>query len=283
MCTWFALLIGLGNVSATWAQSAPVDSGRDGTASSASTLEIVQHDRAYYAENTEAHVYTSKSGQTMPYRLFVPKDRDPKKTYPLVFFLHGAGSRGNDNLRHLRPWFAGWIDDAVQNEHPCFILMPQCPAGQQWVDTPWKEGSYSLEEVPISNAMILAKEVFDNVVAENPIDESRIYVVGLSMGGYGAWNFIMRYPDLVAAAVACCGAGDPTMACKIKELPIWAFHGDMDKIVPFEGSKDMVDAIKKEGGDNIKFTVYKDFGHQAHKRAWRSKKLVEWLFKQQKD
>jgi predicted peptidase len=219
----------------------------------------------------------------MPYRLFVPKNRDPKKKYPMVFFLHGAGTRGDDNVRHLLPWFAGWIDDGVQVEHPCFILMPQCPAGQQWVDTPWEDGSYSYNKVPISQPMMLAKEVFDKIVAENPIDQSRIYIVGLSMGGYGAWNFIMRYPDLVTAAVACCGAGDPSMAYKLKDLPIWAFHGDMDKIVPFEGSKDMVDAIKKEGGEKIKFTIYKNFGHQAHQRAWKSKELVEWLFKQKKD
>ena len=242
--------------------------------------EISQHDKAYYAENTEECVYTNKSGQTMPYRLFVPKDYDPKKKYPLVFHLHGAGSRGNDNAKHLLPWFAGWMDEGVQKEHPCFILMPQCPAGQQWVNTPWKDGSYTYNRVPISQPLKLAKEVFDKVVAENPIDESRIYAVGLSMGGYGVWNFIMRYPELVAAAVPCCGAGDPSMAYKLKDLPIWAFHGDADEIVPFEGSKDMVDAIKKEGGEKIEFTIYKNFGHQAHRRAWKSKELVEWVFKQ---
>jgi len=243
---------------------------------------IIPQDPAYYAQNTEGHVYTNASGKTMPYRLFVPKNRDPKKKYPLVFFLHGAGARGDDNVRHLLPWFAGWTDDAVQKEHPCFILMPQCPANQKWVNTPWKNGSYSIKNIPISTPMTLAKEIFDQVVAENPIDETRIYVVGLSMGGYGAWNFIMRYPDLVTAAVACCGAGDPSMAYRLKDLPIWAFHGDKDTIVPFEGSKDMVNAIKEEGGE-IKFTIYENFGHQAHKRAWKSKALVEWLFSQKSE
>jgi predicted peptidase len=245
--------------------------------------EISLHDRAYYAENTEAHIYTSDSGQSMLYRLFVPKDYDPKKKYPLVFHLHGAGSRGHDNAKHLLPWFAGWIDDAVQKEHPCFILMPQCPPGQQWVNTPWKDGSYSYHKVPISQPMKLAKEVFDKVVAENPIDESRIYAVGLSMGGYGAWNFVMRYPELVSAAVPCCGAGDPSMAYKLKDIPIWVFHGDADEIVPFSGSKDMVDAIKEAGGKKIRFTIYKNFGHQAHRRAWKSKELIDWLFKQELD
>ena len=93
----------------------------------------------------------------------------------------------------------------------------------------------------------------------------------------------MRYPELVAATVACCGAGDPSMADQLKDIPIWAFHGDADDIVPFEGSKDMVDAIKQAGGEKIKFTVYKDFGHQAHQRAWKSRELVEWLFSQKSE
>ncbi len=254
--------------------------------SPAGAEEIGQPDRAYYAGNTKAHVFTNESGQTMPYRLFVPRNHDPKKKYPLLLSLHGAGSRGSDNLIHLRPWVSGWIIDAVQKDHPCFILMPQCPSGQQWVDTPWAKGSYSYSTTPIRKPMKLAKEIFDKVVRENSIDRSRIYVMGASMGasmgGYGTWNFIMRYPGLVAAAVPMCGGGDPAMAETIKSIPIWAFHGDKDKVVPLSGSQEMTDAIKKAGGTMAKFTVYPGVGHDCYSRATSDKELVAWVFEQRR-
>jgi predicted peptidase len=244
--------------------------------------EIVERDRTYYAQKTEAHVYRNASGQTLPYRLFVPGGYDPKKTYPLLLSLHGAGSRGSDNLKQLRPWVAGWLDDDIQKRHPCIILMPQCPAGQQWVDTPWKKGSYSTSKIPISKPMTLVREILEKILEEKSIDRSRIYVMGASMGGYGTWDFTMRHPDLVAAAIPVCGGGDPSMAGTLKPIPIWAFHGDKDTTVPPSGSQDMVRAIEKAGGERIKLTIYQGVKHDSYKRAWREPELVEWVFKQTK-
>lgn len=244
--------------------------------------QITEHSREYYAEHTEAFIYTNATGQTMPYRLFVPDDYSPEKEYPLLLVFHGAGSRGNDNLKHMRSWVAGWIDDAVQKKNPCIILMPQCPNGQQWVDTPWKNGSYSYDDVPISQPMTLAKKIFDKVLEEKSIDPHRIYVMGCSMGGYGTWYFTMRYPGLVAAAVPVCGAGDPSMAHNLKDIPIWAFHGDLDTTVPTAGSQDMVKAIEKVGGKKIKLTLYEGVKHEAYKLAWKEPGLPDWLFKQKK-
>jgi len=244
--------------------------------------EIVEHSRTYYAKKTEAHVYKSESGQTMPYRLFVPQGYDPKKRYPLLFCLHGAGSRGNDNLKQLRPCFAGWIDEAIQDKHPCFILMPQCPTGQQWVNTPWKEGSYSFADTPISKPMALAREIVDKVLKEKSIDQSRIYLMGASMGSYGVWNFVTRYPELIAAAIPICGGGDPSMARILKDIPIWAFHGDKDKAVPPSGSQDMVSAIRKAGGSQVNLTMYQGVGHGSYMKAWREPELIDWVFKQKK-
>lgn len=252
------------------------------SAHSAFAEEISQQDRTYYENNTEAHVYTNQSGQTLPYRLFVPQDYDPKQQYPLLLSFHGAGSRGSDNLKQLRPWVAGWLDAGVQKKHPCIILMPQCPSGKQWVDTPWTNGSYSCTAVPISKSMTLAKELLDKIVKEKSIDRSRIYVMGASMGGYGTWNFVMRYPKLIAAAVPICGGGDPSMAHVLKNIPIWAFHGDQDKTVPPSGSQDMVDAIHKVGGNKIELTIYEGVQHDSYTRAWKSPKLVEWVFRQKK-
>jgi len=240
------------------------------------------HDRAFYEKNTIAYEYTDKAGQKMPYRLFVPDDYDPKQKYPLLLSLHGAGSRGNDNLRHLRPWVAGWMDEQIQKKHPCIILMPQCPAGEQWVDTPFANGSYSFSEIPISKSMKLAKDIFDKVVKERSVDPNRIYVMGASMGGYGAWNFAIRYPDLIAAAVPICGACDPSMANTLKNVPVWAFHGDQDNIVPPSGSKDMIKAIKKIGGTRARITIYEGVKHGSYQIAWRQEELIDWMFSQRK-
>jgi len=244
--------------------------------------EIREHDRAYYAEHTEVHSYTNESGQTMQYRLFMPRNYDPAKKYPLLLSLHGAGERGDDNLAQLCFWVAGWMDEAVQMEHPCILLMPQCPAGQQWVDTPWDRGSYSFSKIPISRSLKLAKEIFDEVVQKKSVDRSRIYVMGASMGGYGTWNFVMRYPELVAAAVPMCGAGDPVMAGTIKNIPIWAFHGDADPVVPPCGSQEMIDAIQRAGGTSVRLTMYQGVKHDCYLKALKEQKLVDWIFKQQK-
>lgn len=111
--------------------------------------EIPQHDLDYYAAHTEAHVFTSQSGQKMAYRIFMPEDEGSEKKFPLLISLHGAGHRGKDNLQHLTPYMVGWLGEAVQKDHPCIIVAPQCPTGQQWVDVPWKEGAYVLKETPI--------------------------------------------------------------------------------------------------------------------------------------
>jgi predicted peptidase len=243
---------------------------------------IHQHDVSFYENNTTAFVYTDKNGEEMPYRLFLPAEYNPQKQYPLVLAFHGAGSRGNDNLKQLRPWVAGWIDEQVQKEHPCIILMPQCPAKQQWVNVPWKEGSYQFKDVPISKPMKLSKEIFDKVVKEYSVNKNRVYVMGMSMGGYGTWNFVMRFPKIIAAAVPICGAGDPSMAKKIKGIPIWAFHGDKDIVVPLSGSTDMIESMTSFKKNKARLTIYKDVGHNSYELAWKEPELIDWLFSQKK-
>jgi predicted peptidase len=244
--------------------------------------QISRNERRFYADNTKAYLYTDAAGRTMAYRLFVPRNHDPGKQYPLILSLHGAGSRGRDNLKQLRPWVAGWLDEAVQKAHPCIILMPQCPSRKQWVGTPWGRGSYSLARVPISDPMTLAKAILDRVVKEAPVDRSRIYVMGASMGGYGAWDFAMRYPELIAAAVPICGAGDPAMGAAIKHVPIWAFHGGRDNVVPPSGSQDMIDAIQRAGGTRARLTMYPTVKHDAYARAWKEQALIDWVFEQKR-
>ncbi|MFB9052721.1 alpha/beta hydrolase-fold protein [Formosa undariae] len=245
--------------------------------------KISEHHLSFYENNTTANIYTNKNGQEMLYRLFLPANYDPQKKYPLVLAFHGAGSRGNDNLKQLRPWVAGWMDEEVQKDHPCIILMPQCPVKQQWVNVPWKDGSYPFKAVPISNPMKLSKEIFDKIVKEYAVNENQVYVMGMSMGGYGAWNFMMRYPNLIAGAIPICGAGDPMMAKKIRKIPIWAFHGDKDKTVPLSGSTDMMEALIDFNKNKARLTIYKDVGHNSYELAWKQPELIDWLFNQKRN
>lgn len=258
-----------------------VDSG-EATSDQGKDKKLTVPPKGYYLQVTEACVYKSPSGESLPYRLFVPKGLDAAAKVPLLLVFHGAGERGKDNIKQLQDWVAGWTSEEVQSKHPCIILMPQCPGNEQWVNTPWKEGSYSLDKIPVSASMKLATELFYKILEEKPVDKSRIYIMGASMGGFGTWDFIMRHPEIPAAAAPVCGAGDPSKAGLLTHLPIWTFHGDKDTTVPFAGSEDMISAIQKAGGTKAKFTVYRNVRHDSYNKAWKEVDLVDWMFTQKK-
>ena len=163
--------------------------------------------------------------------------------------LHGAGERGTDNEIHIKLHRLAfvWSDSANQAKHPCFVVAPQCPLNEQWVDVPWANGSYSLDQVPISDELTVVMDLLDEILAAYPIDPNRLYVTGLSMGGFGVWDLLMRYPNKFAAAAPMSGAGDPAQADNIKGIPTWIFHGEIDSTVPVEGSRDMVNAFEALG------------------------------------
>ena len=236
-----------------------------------------------YTSVTKALTYTNADGESMPYRLYTPENYDPNKKYPVILSLHGAGSRAEDNKKHLRDWVAAWTGSSVQDKYPSFIVMPQTSKDKSmgtWSGTTWKTVTYDLDQVPESKSMRLAKEILDKVIADHSIDTNRVYIMGASMGGCGTWNFCMRYPDIVAAAIPVCGNSDVTKGAILKDIPIWTFHGDQDTGVPFEASVKMVDAIKAAGGTKVKFTIYPGVGHGSFKLFWKEGALVDWLFAQ---
>ena len=205
--------------------------------------------------------------KTMPYRLFIPPAYDKARQYPLIIWLHGAGSVGNDNLKQisgasLRGTHT-WIARQVQEKYPSFVLAPQSRGGAWDADLP------------------TVLEVLTSIEKEFNIDTSRIYVAGQSMGGFGTWDFITERPDLFAAGIPLCGGGDPMRANVIARIPIWAFHGEADPTVPVTESRDMIAAIRKAGG-NPRYTEYKGVGHEVWLKAFQEKGLVEWLFAQHK-
>jgi predicted peptidase len=145
------------------------------------------------------------------------------------------------------------------------ILSPQCPAEDWWSSEAQQKRLVSL---------------LDDVVENYKIDESRIYLTGLSMGGYGSWQLAADHPDRFAAVVPVCGSGDPAHAEKLKDIPIWVFHGDQDGVVPFEKSVEMVEAIKKAGGASIRFTTLEYFGHNSWSAAYGAPELFQWMEQQ---
>lgn len=197
---------------------------------------------------------------TLPYRLCQPQGYSPDQSYPLVLALHGAGERGDDNILPIsfhRLAFA-WSDSANQEKWPCFVVAPQCPLNERWADQDWSLGYYSVDNTPISNEAETVMDMLSDLIEEFPVDTNRIYITGLSMGGYGTWDLISRFPHYFAAAIPMSGGGDSTVVDRFYHLPIWAFHGEKDSTVPASGSRDMIKAL--EGIDRTCVYTHCNFG-----------------------
>jgi len=229
----------------------------------------------------EKKTYTDADGKKLPYRLLQPMHVDPKEKYPLVVFLHGAGERGDDNEAQLRHGVREFLTPENRKDRPCFLIAPQCPAEQKWVDVDWAADSHVQPKGP-SAPMRLVLGLIDQTRKDYPIDPKRIYVTGLSMGGFGTWDLLARRPDLFAAAVPICGGGDETTAPKIAKIPIWAFHGAKDPTVKVGRTRAMIEALKKAGGEP-KYTEYPDAGHDSWVPAYKDAAMMKWLFAQKKE
>ncbi|MBO5785701.1 MAG: family 20 glycosylhydrolase [Clostridia bacterium] len=229
---------------------------------------------AYDVHDSAKFTFKNKD-TTLPYRLILPESYSEGKEYPMIVFFHGAGERGNDNELQFVHCVQYLYDNAPED---CIILAPQCPTGNQWVDTPWKNGAYSVDKIPESNEMKAVVELIAELEGKYSIDSDRIYAAGLSMGGFATWDAIMRHNDLFAAAVPVCGGGDPSKAELLKFTPIFTFHAVNDPDVPYSGTRDTVNAIKEVGGTKIEYTEYSYGGHGIWNQAFATEGLLEKLF-----
>ena len=192
----------------------------------------------------------------MKYLLFEPKT-PVESPLPLIVFLHGSGERGND-VQKVK--IHGPMKQAEQEtDFPFMILSPLCPKGTWWV----------IGEVV---------ELIDDIIVRYPVDEDRIYLTGISMGGYGTWDLAAKHPEKFAAIVPICGGGDPNTAGSLSPLPIWVFHGAEDPTVPVRNSDVMVEALKKAGND-VQYTVYLKVAHDSWTQTYENPRLYEWLLK----
>ena len=206
----------------------------------------------------EKHIFKSDSG-SIPYRLLKPIHYDEQKEYPLVIFFHGAGERGSDNVTPLGHIANLFLNGPNRRKYPCFVLVPQCPLDIRWVDTDWTLDAHEIPEKP-SLPMRLAQELLSQTIDSLNINNGKIYVTGLSMGGFAVWDIIARSPNLFAAAVPICGGGDVNTTDVIKHIPIWAFHGKQDRVVKPTRSRNMIMALRQNGA-KPKYTEYPNVAH----------------------
>lgn len=231
------------------------------------------------------HKYTGGKykDEEFKYRQLYPAKPEKDKKYPVILFLHGAGERGSDNEAQLK-YFPTWMAEAKMREkYPCYVIAPQCRSGEKWSVGNWgAKESDAMPKEP-TEQLDAAIGMLDSLMKSGlPVDEKRVYLTGLSMGGYGSWELAMRQPDRFAAVAPICGGGDESQAEKLVKVPIWAWHGDADTAVPVERSRKMIEAITKAGG-KPKYTELKGVGHDSWTPAYTKEDgLIPWMFEQVK-
>jgi predicted peptidase len=212
----------------------------------------------------------SRSGE-MQYLTYLPKEYAVagNKRWPLMLFLHGAGERGTNLQRVTIHGPPKLLKEG--RSFPFIVIAPQCPEGERWQ----------------TDSLL---KLLEHVMAENRVDPGRVYLTGLSMGGYGTWKLALAYPEKFAAIVPICGGGDyidallanRTKAAALRSLPVWAFHGAKDNVVPLDESERMVNALKKAGVNDVKLTVYPEAAHDSWTETYNNPELYEWLLKQER-
>lgn len=240
------------------------------------------HANTAFAQSSRFSVnqYVNSSGDTLLYRQLYP-DYDTMRKYPLVIFLHGSGERGNDNEAQLKWGVMNFATDQAMILHPAFVIAPQCPANMLWANFERGKGTQLILRTAPSKPMKLLRELIDKLIKEMPVDTNRIYITGLSMGGFGTYDAIERYPHLFAAAVPVCGGGDISRAATISHIPIWIFLGAEDAAVNPQFSLEMLQALTKAGA-HPGFTQYPEVGHFSWPGAYSDPLMMEWMFRQHK-
>lgn len=216
-------------------------------------ITVITSSSVSAARQSEESYKPADGSQGYRYLFHVPKGKANEKK-PLLVFLHGSGERG-DKLSLVKKHGPPKIVES--KDLPFIVVSPQCPKGTGW------------------NAKILVG-LIDHVAKNKPVDPDRIYLTGLSMGGFGTWVTAAAHPKKFAAIAPICGGGNIENAKKYGKLPIWNFHGEKDRAVPVRKSRELVDAVKKTGG-NVKYTEYPGVGHDSWTRTYENPKLYEWF------
>ncbi len=249
--TWIALLVGVGLLIA------------HPTSLMAQKTAPLQQEKSFKGK-------ISRSVATR-YLLFLPRDynQNRSKRWPLILFLHGAGERGT-NLARVKVHGPPKIVQS-KPDFPFVVVSPQCPTGQRW-----------------DNDVLLA--LLDDVLTNQRIDRKRVYLTGLSMGGFGTWSLGLSHPERFAAIAPICGGGDPLVLLlgdprksrALKSLPVWAFHGGRDPVVKVTESERMVEAMRQMGAAEVKLTIYPEAEHDSWTETYNNPALFDWFLAHQR-
>ncbi len=232
--------------------------------------------------------YFDPSGATMTYYLHIPSKYDPSQSYPLVLLLHGTGEaampnatpRQNASLLLDDSYVKVWSGSSVQSRWPSFILVPQVVVPSRWTNARPGKPTYTLLPQP-EPSLQMVMDILASVQAHYSINPQRIYLTGISMGGDGSWEAAERWPTVFAAVVPVAGAGDPTHAADLVNVPVWAFQSAEDRFIPISASVDMIGAIKSAGGHPC-FTKIPGNSHDLSTwmTVYTSSAMLKWLFAQ---
>lgn len=231
--------------------------------------------------------FRDSHGHVLPYRFLVPSDhaersdkavREPSPgLIPLVLTLHGAGERGEDNSAQLRNGVAELLgSQTAAARFPCLFVVPQCATRYRWVERDWRAEHHDLPEDP-SVPLSAVVELLEELRGKYPIDLRRVYLIGLSMGGFGVWDLLIRWPDRFAAAVVICGGADENAVGAARDVPVWVFHGTADPEVCVARSRGAVGALRAAGGAP-RYQEYSGVGHDSWVNAFAEPDLLPWLF-----
>lgn len=224
-----------------------------------------------------AQTFTAGDGLVLPYREWqAPVIGDQR--LPLVIFLHGAGGRGNDNRTHLRDSLPTLLA-AVQERHPCVLIAPQCPADVKWTGINWQQRPLAERTPEPTRPAAAVLDLIAHLLANRPIDRTRILLTGVSMGGSGTWDLATRAPGLFAAIMPVCGGCDVRNAALLRNQPLWAFQGARDPVVTPDLARALI-AELRANGQQPQYTEYPDADHGIGARAYGEVEALRWLFHQ---
>jgi predicted peptidase len=222
-------------------------------------------------------------GDTLPYRILYPDNYDPQGSYPVLFFLHGAGERGNDNAKQLTHGAELFLSDSIRGSFPAVVVFPQCAADSYWSNVDIRAQAESKREFYFrtngkpSEGMALFLRLVKQLLKNEAVDEDRVYIGGLSMGAMGTYEALRRKPRVFAAAFAICGGDHTSNVRKYAHVPLWIFHGEQDNVVPPTHSHAIVAELKRVGA-SPKYTFYPTANHNSWDAAFAEPELLPWLF-----
>jgi predicted peptidase len=271
-----------------------VDASGNGTSDlQAETIRRIQEGKdnaRELAKRFQAKVYVATSGDSIQYRFLEPEGYDPDRQYPLVVCLHGRSGRGRRNVRNVGACMPAQVlsEPDTRSRYPSFLLVPQTPPDMSWgyaLDDTTMAGFHRRARggrsmgVPVDETVIA---LIEDITKRSSVDRDRIYVTGQSMGGAGSWYLAIKHPNLFAAIMPICGFASPCYADSLANVPVWAFHGEVDSGISAQFSRDMISAIKAAGG-SPRYTEFEGIGHACSPLVFDNPDVLRWLFAQRRN